>query len=99
MSDIDSKPLEMKEPESFEGPGNIWARGLWMIILALMFAVAETILGVTALIQWFWMVFTKKRNSFLSDFGKDLGGWMNDVARFQTGVTEEKPFPWKPWGA
>jgi hypothetical protein len=34
----------------------------------------------------------------LADFGKDLGKWMSDVAQFQTGSSEEKPFPWKKWG-
>ena len=99
MSEIDDKPLEIEEPEErIEAPEGIWMRGLWMIVLALLFGLGETILAVTALVQWLWMLFTKEKNGFLVDFGADMGAWMRDVARFQTGATEDKPFPWARWG-
>lgn len=99
MNEMDDDALEMDEPEDFAAPDNIWMRGLWMIVMAIMFGLAQSILGVTALVQWLWMLVTKKKNGLLVEFGDDLGLWMHDVARFQTGVTESKPFPWKRWGA
>lgn len=102
MSQDDDEPIELTEPEAEQEESrfskDIWMRGLWMIVLALLFALAETVLSVVAVIQFLWMLFTKEKNELLSEFGKDLGLWLSDVARFQSGATEEKPFPWKSWG-
>lgn len=94
-------PVELKEPrdsgEGVSAPKGIWMRGLYMLILAFLFGVGETILVVVALVQFFWMLFSKEKNQFLADFGKDLGDWLAAVARFQAGATEDKPFPWAKW--
>jgi hypothetical protein len=76
---------------------NIWLRGLWMIVLAILFGVAETILLFAAVIQFFWLLFAKEKNQFIADFGKDLSAWLAKTAQFQTGASEEKPFPWTRW--
>jgi hypothetical protein len=82
-------PAQTYEPEA-----NIWMRGLFMLIFALFFAFAESLLALMAVVQFFWILFTKDRNVAIADFGKILGKWMRDVADFQTGSTDEKPFPW-----
>ena len=94
-------PVESREPrkgERFQAPEGIWMRGLMMLILAFMFALAETVLAVVAVVQFLWMLFAKEKNTLLSDFGSSLGKWLSDVARFQSGATEDKPFPWAKWG-
>jgi hypothetical protein len=99
MNDIDDEPVEMNEPkERFEAPENVWMRGLWMLVFVILFALAETILGVIALVQFLWMVFAKEKNALLVSFGHDLGKWMRQVADFQSGHSDDKPFPWQPWG-
>ena len=98
MSDMSDKPYEHEEPERFERGHSVWARGLFMLIFVFFFAIAETILAVLALVQFLFMVFTKEKNVFLVAFGRDLARWMQDVARFQTGSSEDKPFPWRAWG-
>jgi len=55
-------PVESREPErrgaggdtdtDLEAPENIWMRGLMMIILAVMFRLAEVILAVIAVVQF-----------------------------------------------
>lgn len=94
-------PVELKEPEnggnSFDLPKGIWMRGLMMLILAFMFGLAQTVLGVLAVVQFLWMLFKREKNALLMDFGIDLGEWLAAVARFQCGATEEKPFPWAKW--
>ena len=74
---------------------HIWMRGLWMLILALLFGLAETVLLAFAVLQFLWMLFSKEKNSFLSDAGETTGKWLHAVARFQTGATDEKPFLWR----
>ncbi len=74
-----------------------WLRGLFMLLFIILFGIAETVLALMAVVQFFWLLFAKEPNAFLRDFGASLGRWMRDVANFQTGGTEEKPFPWKNW--
>ena len=99
---MENDPIELEEPAGghgeFDEPENIWIRGLWMLLFGLLFALAETILWVVALVQFLWMLFAKEKNELLVEFGRDLGKWLHEVARFQSGASEVKPFPWKKWG-
>ncbi|MDX1781469.1 MAG: DUF4389 domain-containing protein [Thalassovita sp.] len=88
-------------PEQGGGPaagddgkkGAVWLRLLFMIIFAVLFGIAETILAVGAVLQFGFLLFTGKRNEAIADFGDKLADWMRGVARFLTAVTEDKPFP------
>ena len=98
---MNDDPVDIEEPgeaDDFGANKGIWMRGLWMLVLALMFGLAETILAVTAVVQFLWMLITKEKNALLMDFGEDLGNWLSAVARFQSGASEEKPIPWAKWG-
>ena len=70
-------------------------RLVYMILIALMLSLAQTVLTVTTVIQFVIMVVQGgKPNERLADFGTDLGVWMAKAARFQTGASEVKPWPW-----
>ncbi len=97
MNDFDDEPYGAGEPGEFEAPENIWLRGLQMLLFAILFGLAESILLIVALVQFLWMVFTKSRNELLVEFGHDMGVWMKDVSRFQSGASDDKPFPWRKW--
>ncbi|WP_162653381.1 DUF4389 domain-containing protein [Lentilitoribacter sp. Alg239-R112] len=75
----------------------IWIRGLLVIVFLLLFGFAETILFFSAAIQFIWMLIRGKRNEHIAEFGTDLGNWLAAVARFQSGASEELPFPWEKW--
>ena len=102
MADDYDELIEIEEPDDdiseFDQPENIWMHGLLVLVFGFFFSLAEKILWVVALIQFLWMLFAKEKNSLLVEFGRDLGKWMQDVARFQSGVSDAKPFPWKKWG-
>lgn len=83
--------------ETYRPADSIWMRGLYMLIFALFFGIAETLLAVMAVVQFFWMLFKKEKNTAIADFGQSLGKWMGRVAEFQTGATDSKPFPWGKW--
>ncbi|HHS94622.1 MAG TPA: DUF4389 domain-containing protein [Rhodobacterales bacterium] len=76
----------------------VWMRGLWMLVFALLFEVARTILAISALLQFLWLLFAKQKNRPIADFGEDLGDWMARVTLFQTGASEARPFPFARWG-
>ncbi|MBN2906809.1 MAG: DUF4389 domain-containing protein [Rhodobacteraceae bacterium] len=75
----------------------VWNRGGWMLVLLILFSIAQTLLVATAVLQFGWMLFTKKKNQHIADFGTKLGNWMATNARFQAVASEEKPFPWSEW--
>jgi type III secretory pathway component EscV len=97
---------EMTEPQVLQEPGaaesfdkkSIWMRGLWMLVLAILFGFAEALLVLLAVIQFLWMLFGKEKNQPIADFGTDLADWLARVAKFQTAETEERPFPFAKWG-
>ncbi|TCP44011.1 DUF4389 domain-containing protein [Rhodovulum marinum] len=75
----------------------VWARGGWMLVLLILFSIAQTLLVATAVLQFGWMLFTRAKNPHIADFGTRLGNWMAATARFQAVASDEKPFPWTEW--
>jgi hypothetical protein len=72
------------------------ARFLYMLVFLFLFAIAETILWAMTLGQFLWMLFNQGRpNDNIAEFGARLGVWMKRVAMYQSGTTDEKPFPWR----
>ncbi len=70
-------------------------RLLYMLLIAVMISLAQTVLGVVTLIQFVVMLLNNKQpNERLADFGTDLGIWIAKAARFQTAASNVKPWPW-----
>jgi hypothetical protein len=85
--------LHGEQPAAERDP--LLLRFLYMILIAVMLSVAQTILTVATLIQAIIMIVNDRRpNERLGDFGTDLGVWIAKAARFQTGASEVKPWPW-----
>lgn len=83
---------EQFEPEQ---PDNLFARLLYMIIIAVMISIANTVLSVMTVIQFVIMLVNNKEpNTRLAEFGTDLGIWIAKAARYQTAASEVKPWPW-----
>jgi hypothetical protein len=79
-------------------PERLWLHGLIMLILVLLVNLAQTVLGICAILQFLWMLFTKERNAGIAQFGQGLAHWLAVTARFLTGESDERPFPWTRWG-
>lgn len=95
MQDVEFEPITSQKTE--ERQPNILARGIVSFVFVLLFAIAESLLAIVALVQFLWMLFTGERNQALVDFGSAMGRWMGQVARFQAAETDRRPFPWSPW--
>lgn len=79
------------------GAKAIWLRGLWMLVLAVLAGFAMTVLHVVTLLQFILMLAEKGRpNPRVAAFGTAIGVWLGKTARFQTGASEDKPWPWAP---
>ena len=82
-----------EQPES--EPDNMLMRLVYMILIAIMISLAQTILGVVTLIQFVIMLLNNRQpNENLAEFGTSLGIWIAKAARFQTAASEVKPWPW-----
>ena len=81
------------------GDSATWMRGLYMFLLALAFGIGQTLLCVTAIAQFLWLLFSGAPNAQLTRFGGSLAQWLGDTARFLTCGSEVKPFPWASWPA
>ncbi|ANB01801.1 DUF4389 domain-containing protein [Ectothiorhodospira sp. BSL-9] len=55
-----------------------------MLILVLLVNLAQTVLGICAILQFFWMLFTNERNPGIAWFGQGLARWLAITARFLT---------------
>ncbi|MFN6976956.1 MAG: DUF4389 domain-containing protein [Gemmobacter sp.] len=102
----DTPPRSLPEPESppaapvADAPKpSPWGRGLVMIVFAVLFNLAQTVLLFCAVAQFLWLLIDTKRNDWIAGFGESLGRWLQAVARFQTGASEDRPFPWDRWPA
>ena len=69
-------------------------RGFQMLVIGIIFNLGITIIGLLAFIQFFWMVFTKKKNNFIADLGTTMKNWFGEASEFLLGSSEYKPFPW-----
>ena len=73
----------------------MWMRLINMIIVAVMLSFASSFLGLMTIAQFVIMLVSKRQpNEQIAEFGTTLGVWMAKAARYQTGASEVKPWPW-----
>ncbi|MEO9650992.1 MAG: DUF4389 domain-containing protein [Roseobacter sp.] len=97
MGEDDDKIAGRLHGEQFEPeqPDSMPLRLLYMLLIAVMISLAQTILGAVTVIQFVVMlVNSKEPNERLADFGTDLGVWVAKAARYQTAASNVKPWPW-----
>ncbi len=70
-------------------------RFVHMVLIWVMLSIAQTVLTVATVVQFVLMLINAGQpNARLAEFGTDLGVWIAKAARFQTGASEVKPWPW-----
>ncbi|WP_296423913.1 DUF4389 domain-containing protein [Yoonia sp.] len=79
-------------PPDFE---SMWLRLIHMLIIGVLLSMASTLLGIMTVAQFLIMLLNKREpNESLAEFGTTMGVWMAKAARYQTGASEVKPWPW-----
>jgi cobalamin biosynthesis protein CobD/CbiB len=74
---------------------NLAVRLVYMVMIWAMISVAGTVLTVATVVQYVLMVMHRgEPNPRLAEFGEALGIWLAKAARYQTGASEVKPWPW-----
>ncbi len=85
-------------PVQLAMPRNLIEHALLMLVLGVLFYVAQIVLWTCAVLQLLWMMLARQRNAVLAEFGRGLANWMAIAAQFLTGASDLKPFPWSSWG-
>ena len=88
-----------ENPYTTTTPRNIWMRGLFMLLMALAYQVAGTLLFIVAAIQFVMVLLTSTPNKQLVEFGRSLGRYFQQIVNFLSFVTEQMPFPFSEWPA
>lgn len=74
-----------------------WLRGLFIIIFAVIYCIAEVLLTAVVVFQFFATLFTGETNARLRHFGLSLAAFIYQIVAFVTFNSDEKPFPFGPW--
>ena len=69
-------------------------RGFQMLVLVMVFNLAITVVAFLAFTQFFWMLITQQKNTFIADLGTVLKNWSGAAIDFLLGTSDRKPFPW-----
>ena len=76
---------------------NIWIRALFMLLMALAYHVASTVLWFVAVIQFLIALVNDKPNDRLVSFGRGIGRYLQQLTNYLTFATEDVPFPFSDW--
>lgn len=76
-----------------------WLRGLYMLLFAIFYSVAEIVIFVVVVFQFLLALFTGRTNARLVMFGKSLSTYVYQVMLYLTFNSEEMPFPFGDWPA
>lgn len=79
------------------GRGATWLRGLYMLLFAVVFNLAELVLAAVAVFQFLAQLLTGGSNRRLRAFGAHLGEYLRELTDFLAYAEEAKPFPFGPW--
>jgi hypothetical protein len=75
-----------------------WMRLLHMVLYAIAFNIAEVLIAIITLVQFFTVLFAKTPNLRLQTFGGELGEYIRDIVDFLTYRTDHMPYPASDWG-
>lgn len=76
-----------------------WLRGLFIVILAVIYSIAEVLLVAVVVFQFLVTLFSGETNARLRAFGLSLAAFIYQIVGYVTFNSDEKPFPFGPWPA
>ena len=77
----------------------LWIRGLFMVLMAMVYQLSCTLLFIVAVMQFVFALFSGVPNARLLAFGRSLGRYVQQIVRFLVFDTEDMPFPFSDWPA
>ena len=75
----------------------IWLRGLYMLLFAIFYGIAEIVITAVVLFQFLLALFTGQTNERLLKLGQSLGTYVYQILQFLTFNSEHHPYPFGAW--
>lgn len=89
---------EMKKAEVSESRRPVWVRGFYMLLMVLVWQVAEAVLLGVTIVQFIFALMGGP-NERLTVFGSSLAQYLRQIAAYITYASDEMPFPFSDWPA
>ena len=91
----DDRDIDDSSDHAKEDLEPLWMRLINMVVIAFMLSFASSLLGLLTIAQFIVMLVNRRQpNEPIAEIGTTLGVWMAKAARYQTGASEVKPWPW-----
>lgn len=74
-----------------------WKRGLYMLLYAIFYTIAEIVLFAVVIFQFLMKLFTGETNQRLRKLGQSLSTYAYQVLLFLSFNTEYHPYPFGAW--
>ena len=74
-----------------------WLRGLYMLLFAIFYAVAEIVITAVVIFQFLLALFTGKSNERLLKLGQSLSTYVYQILQFWTFNSDYHPYPFGAW--
>jgi hypothetical protein len=74
-----------------------WIRLLYMLLLVILYSVAELVISAVVLFQIVLNLFTGESNKRLLLFGNQLSRYVYEILLYLTYNSEDLPFPFSEW--
>ncbi|ATN13227.1 MULTISPECIES: DUF4389 domain-containing protein [Pseudomonas] len=87
----------MNDPKAAPPYESIVLRILWMLVFALVWQVAQFLLGALVVVQLIYRLIYGAPNLGLMNFGDSLSQFLAQIGRFGSFHTEQKPWPFADW--
>ena len=86
-----------QEQNFFEKNSSTLSRIFFTLLFGLIGWIAVWIFCFVVIIQFGFLLVTGKTNINLKAFNKEVGLYLNDMIRYLSFQTDEKPFPFRDW--
>lgn len=74
-----------------------WKRGLFILLFAVFYGIAEVVLGAIVLFQFGSQLIAGRTNDKLHEFSRGLTAYFYQLLQFFTYRSDLKPFPFSDW--
>ena len=70
-----------------------WLRLVFMVVFIVLANVAAIVATVVVILGFLWVLFTGETNAQLRDAGRSLAAYFQEIIRYLTYNTDQKPYP------
>ena len=89
--------MDIENSDVVKYPGNIWQRGLYMLLFSFFLGIAKFVVFIIVVVQFLFVLFTDAPNEQLTQLGKGLSAYHYQVLMFLTFNSEEHAYPFAEW--